>query len=40
VANYISLWAGQGVTRSRQMPAAALMRTLLAEMSAAEVVRA
>jgi nitronate monooxygenase len=40
VADYISLWAGQGVTRSRQMPAAALMKTLLAEMSAAEVVRA
>jgi nitronate monooxygenase len=40
VADYISLWAGQGVTRSRQMPAAALVKTLLAEMSAAEVVRA
>ena len=40
VADYISLWAGQGVTRSRQMPAASLMQALLAEMSAAEVVRA
>jgi nitronate monooxygenase len=40
VADYISLWAGQGVTRSRQMPAGALMQTLLAEMSAVEVVRA
>ena len=40
VADYISLWAGQGVARSRQMPAALLMQTLLAEMSAAEVVRA
>jgi nitronate monooxygenase len=40
VADYISLWAGQGVTRSRQMPAAALMQTLLTEMSAAEVTRA
>jgi nitronate monooxygenase len=40
VPDYISLWAGQGVTRSRQMPAADLVKTLLAEMSAAEVVRA
>ena len=40
VADYISLWAGQGVARSRQMPAASLMQTLLAEMSAAEVVGA
>jgi nitronate monooxygenase len=40
VADYISLWAGQGVARSRQMPAVSLMQTLLAEMSAAEVVRA
>jgi nitronate monooxygenase len=38
--DFISLWAGQGVTRSRQMPAADLVRTLLKEMSAAEVVRA
>ena len=40
VADYISLWAGQGVTRSRQMPAAELVKTLLTEMSAAEVVGA
>jgi len=40
VPDYISLWAGQGVARSRQMPAADLMTTLLGEMSAAEVVRA
>ena len=40
IPDYISLWAGQGVTRSRQMPAAALVKTLLAEMSAAEIVRA
>lgn len=40
VPDYISLWAGQGVTRSRQMPAAALVKALLAEMSGAEVVRA
>jgi nitronate monooxygenase len=38
--DYISLWAGQGVARSRQMSAAALIKTLLAEMSGAEVVRA
>ncbi len=38
--DYISLWAGQGVARSRQMPAADLMKTLLKEMSAAEIVRA
>jgi nitronate monooxygenase len=40
VADYISLWAGQGVRRSRQMPATELVKTLLTEMSAAEVVRA
>jgi nitronate monooxygenase len=40
VPDFISLWAGQGVTRSRQMPAADLVKTLLKEMSAAEVVRA
>jgi nitronate monooxygenase len=38
VADYISLWAGQGVARSRAMPAADLMSTLIAEMSAAKVV--
>lgn len=30
-AGFISLWAGQGVTRSRAMPAADLVATLLAE---------
>ena len=40
VADYISLWAGQGVTRSRQMPAAVLVETLLKEKSAVEVVGA
>ncbi|HZC55060.1 MAG TPA: nitronate monooxygenase [Xanthobacteraceae bacterium] len=40
IADYISLWAGQGVARSRQLPAAALVKMLLEESSAAEVVRA
>ena len=31
LADYISLWAGRGVTRARQMPAAELMKTLIAE---------
>jgi nitronate monooxygenase len=31
IADFISLWAGQGVTRVRQMPAAELIDTLLAE---------
>jgi nitronate monooxygenase len=39
VADYISLWAGQGVARSRAMPAADLVTTLVREMSAAKVVR-
>lgn len=30
-ADYISLWAGRGVTRARQMPAAQLMAALVAE---------
>ncbi len=34
IADFISLWAGQGVARSRAMPAADLVRTLIAEMSA------
>jgi len=38
VAEYISLWAGQGVARSRAMPAADLVATLVREMSGAEVV--
>jgi nitronate monooxygenase len=37
VADFISLWAGQGVTRSRAMPAAEMMKTLIAESSAAEI---
>jgi nitronate monooxygenase len=31
VADYISLWAGRGVARARQMPAAKLVETLVAE---------
>jgi len=31
LADYISLWAGRGVTRARPMPAAELMKTLIAE---------
>jgi nitronate monooxygenase len=40
VPDYISLWAGHGVARSREMAAAALVKTLLEESSAAEIVRA
>ena len=36
--DYISLWAGQGVTRSRALPAAELLKTVVAEISAVEVV--
>jgi len=36
---YISLWAGQGVTRARAMPAADLVETLVDEISVAEVAR-
>lgn len=39
IADYISLWAGQGVARSRAMPAADLVAALLREMSGAEIVR-
>jgi nitronate monooxygenase len=39
IADFISLWAGQGVARSRQIPAADLVRTLMEETSAIEVVR-
>ena len=39
-AGYISLWAGQGVTRARAMPAAELVKTLVAESSVVEVARA
>lgn len=35
MADYISLWAGRGVTRVRQMPAAELMKTLIAEIGRA-----
>jgi nitronate monooxygenase len=38
-AGYISLWAGQGVARSRAMPAAELVVRLLDEMSAVEISR-
>jgi nitronate monooxygenase len=31
VADYVSLWAGRGVTRARQMPAADLIKTLVVE---------
>jgi nitronate monooxygenase len=40
IADFISLWAGQGVARSREMPAAELVRTLMEETSAAEIARA
>jgi nitronate monooxygenase len=33
---YLSLWAGQGVARCRQMPAADLVRTLVMELEAAQ----
>ncbi|HEY0302005.1 MAG TPA: nitronate monooxygenase [Rhizomicrobium sp.] len=33
--DYISLWAGRGVTRARAMPAAALMETLIVEIAGA-----
>jgi nitronate monooxygenase len=39
IADYISLWAGQGVTRSRAMPAAELVKTLIKEISGVEVAR-
>jgi nitronate monooxygenase len=38
-AGYISLWAGQGVARSRALPAAELVAQLLDEMSAVEISR-
>jgi nitronate monooxygenase len=31
IADYISLWAGRGVARARQMPAAELVKTLVVE---------
>jgi nitronate monooxygenase len=39
VADFISLWAGQGVARSRSLSAANLVRTLIAESSASEIGR-
>jgi nitronate monooxygenase len=39
-AGYISLWAGQGVARARAMPAAELVKTLVAETSVVKVARA
>ena len=39
VPDFISLWAGQGVARSRAMPAAALVTTLVDENSIVEVAR-
>jgi nitronate monooxygenase len=39
VAEFISLWAGQGVARSRAMPAADLVNTLLEEMSGVKIAR-
>ena len=39
VPGFISLWAGQGVARSRAMPAADLVKTLVDEMLGAEVAR-
>ncbi|MBV9954157.1 MAG: nitronate monooxygenase [Pseudolabrys sp.] len=33
-ADYLSLWAGRGVAQARSMPAAELVRTLVAEMAA------
>jgi nitronate monooxygenase len=40
VAEFISLWAGQGVAHSRELPAAGLVKTLIEESSASEVARA
>jgi nitronate monooxygenase len=38
-AGYVSLWAGQGLTRARAMPAAELVKTLVKESSVVEVAR-
>jgi len=35
VVDYLSLWAGRGVTRARQMPAAELVKTLVDEIALA-----
>jgi nitronate monooxygenase len=37
IADYISLWAGQGVARARQMPATELVKTLIGESTRANV---
>ena len=39
IADFISLWAGRGVARSRAMPAGDLVKTLVDEMLGAEVAR-
>jgi nitronate monooxygenase len=39
VADFISLWAGQGVARSRAMPAADLVAALVKDSDVAEAVR-
>ena len=39
IADFISLWAGQGVARSRAMPAADLVAALVKESSVSEVAR-
>jgi len=39
IADFISLWAGQGVARSRAMPAADLVTALVKESSVSEVAR-
>jgi nitronate monooxygenase len=36
-AGFLSLWAGQGLTRARSLPAAKLINTLIAEMKEAGV---
>lgn len=38
IAGYLSLWAGQGVTRARSLPAAELIERLIAEMKEAGLV--
>jgi nitronate monooxygenase len=40
IADFISLWAGQGVARCRSMPAAELVTTLMTESRSPEVARA
>jgi nitronate monooxygenase len=40
IADFISLWAGQGVARARQMPAADLVKTLIDECTRPDVAHA